>query len=153
MGDGILVGAVQAVGEILELGREQVTIPVEAHLNTGVAEVLTDRFRAGALGDEQTDGSMSEVVDSHLGRESGRCQRRLPDSTMEVAVPEGRAQGRRENQGFLLGSDFACHVPRQSILEEGREQHRPSLIGLRRTPMKVPADIGQRFRHLDARTQ
>ena len=47
IGDGVLVGAVQAVGEILELGREQVTIPVEAHLNTGVAQVLTDRLRAG----------------------------------------------------------------------------------------------------------
>ena len=82
--DGVRVGGLEPVGELLELVGERVPVAVQGHRCRGVAELGLDRIDAGAPGDEQARAGVAKVMEPQPVGESGPCRRRL-------GYPVGRA--------------------------------------------------------------
>jgi hypothetical protein len=77
--DGVGVGRLAPLGELLELVREQVPVAVQRHGRRGVAELGLDRLDAGAMGDEKARAGVAKVMEPQPMGESGPDHCRLED--------------------------------------------------------------------------
>ena len=75
---GVGVGILEAVGELLELVGEQVSVAVQRHRRRGVAELRLDRLDTRALGDEQARAGMAKIVEPQPVGESRPGRRHRP---------------------------------------------------------------------------
>jgi hypothetical protein len=65
--DGLGVGVLEPVGELLELVGEQVPVAVQGHRGRGVAQLGLDRLDADALGDMQAGACVAKVMEPQIG--------------------------------------------------------------------------------------
>jgi hypothetical protein len=71
--NGVGVGLLKPLGEVLELVGEQVPVAVQRHRCRGMAELGLDRLDAGALGDEQARTGTAKVMEPQPVGESARA--------------------------------------------------------------------------------
>ena len=90
--DGLAVGVLEPVGELLEPVGEQVPIAVQRHRRRCVAELGPDRLDAGALGDEQRRAGVPKLVQAQRLGQPGHAERRLQQRTWTAEDGSARSE-------------------------------------------------------------
>ena len=67
------MSGVQAIGELLCSGREQVPVSIHRDLDRGMTQMDLDRFWVGPIGDQQRRTGVSEIVRSQLEANGLHC--------------------------------------------------------------------------------
>ena len=147
--NGVGIGLLEAVGELLEFVGEQVPVAVQRYGCRGMAEPGLDGLDAGALGDEQARAGVAKVVEPQPVGESSLDGCRLEDAGDELLLPQRTALRCGEHQ-IPRTLRPVGQVGGELVAQEPRQMRRAGGVGLGRPPHQPPIHLGRRLADLAA---